>query len=224
LTHNQPHPILAAPEKRGSIIISYFINLLEDVMRKVYRIGFVILMVLAFGSGFAMAQGTLPVAAQMAFTRIDTNGDGVITVAEYNAYWTGFFKDSDADKDGKIMAAEFDASAKQEFSSMDSNKDGTLVEQEVVAYYCGPAAKSPQKVQAKAIKKIDADKNGKIEDDECVAFWMTSYNNMDTNKDRKVTLDEFLTVAMNEFKAVDQNGDGVIAVQELNFQTGKPLV
>ncbi|MCX5903950.1 MAG: hypothetical protein NTV89_10895, partial [Proteobacteria bacterium] len=92
-----------------------------------------------------------------------------------------------------------------------------LVAQEFIAYYCSPAAEAPQTVKAKKAKKIDANKDGKIEDDECVAFWVAQTSDMDLNKDGKVTMDEFLAAAKKEFKAIDKNGDGVISVQELDY-------
>lgn len=58
---------------------------------------------------------------------MDINGDGVITIAEYSAYWKGRFKDIDANKDGKLMADEFQAATKQAFNSADANKDNVLV-------------------------------------------------------------------------------------------------
>jgi Ca2+-binding EF-hand superfamily protein len=164
-----------------------------------------------------MAQGKSPVVTQTAFSKIDTNGDGIITVAEYDAYWKGRFSDIDANKDGKVMAAEFEASSKQQFSAMDADKDSSLVAQEFVAYYCGPEAKAPKKAKAKPMKKIAANKDGKIGKDECVAFWMARYSDMDTNKDGKVTMDEFLAAAKKQFKDMDKNGDGVIAIQEFDY-------
>ncbi len=186
-------------------------------MKKVWGMGLVVMLVLAVGLGVAMAQGKSPVVTQTAFAKIDTNGDGIITVAEYDAYWKGRFADIDANKDGKIMAAEFEASTKQQFSSMDANKDSTLVAQEFVAYYCGPDAKVPKKAKAKPMKKIAANKDGKISKDECVAFWVARYSDMDTNKDGKLTMDEFLAAAKKQFKDIDKNGDGVIAVQEFDY-------
>ena len=193
-------------------------------MKRACGIGFVMLMVLAVVPGFTMAQGTPLAATQTAFAKMDANGDGVVTVAEYNAYWKGRFNDMDADKDGKIMAAEFDAATQQQFGSMDANKDNALVAQEFIVYYCSPAAKSPQTVKAKKIKKIDANKDGKIEDGECVAFWASQFSDMDLNKDGKVTMDEFLQAAKKEFKAIDKNGDGQISVQELDYYYAPPKV
>ncbi|MDQ1277091.1 MAG: hypothetical protein QG555_130 [Thermodesulfobacteriota bacterium] len=188
-------------------------------MKKICGGGLVFLLILTFGLGVAMAQGKSPVVTQTAFAKIDTNGDGIITVAEYNAYWQGRFSDIDIDtnKDGKVMAAEFEASTKQQFSGLDANKDNSLVAQEFVAYYCGPEAKAPKKAKAKPMKKIAANKDGKIGKDECVAFWMARYSDMDTYKDGKVSMDEFLAAAKKQFKDMDKNGDGVIAVQEFDY-------
>jgi Ca2+-binding EF-hand superfamily protein len=175
-----------------------------------------VLLAASFGLGSALAQDKKPLVTQTAFTKIDANKDGVITVAEYNAYWKGRFSEIDANKDGKIMADEFAASQKQVFSEMDANKDNVLVAQEFVAYYCGTEAKVPKK-KGKAPKNIDANKDGKIGKNECAVFWLAKFNEADKNKDGKVTLEEFLAAAQKQFKAMDLNQDGVISVQEFDY-------
>ncbi len=186
-------------------------------MKKTCSAVFVTLLVLVVGLGVAMAQGKKPVITQTAFAKMDTDGNGVITVAEYAAYWKGKFGDIDANKDGKIMADEFEAATKQTFAGADADKNTVLVAQEFVAYWCGPEAKAPKKTKGKAAKSIDANKDGKVSKDECVVFWAARINDMDTNKDGKVTMDEFLAAAKKEFKKIDQNGDGVISVQEYDY-------
>ena len=49
--------------------------------------GLIVLLVLAVGLGVAMAQGKSPVVTQTAFAKIDTNGDGVIAVQEFDYYY-----------------------------------------------------------------------------------------------------------------------------------------
>jgi len=193
-------------------------------MKKTCGAIIVALLVLGVGMGGAMAQGKKPVATQTAFSKMDTDGNGVITVAEYAAYWKGKFSDIDANKDGKIMANEFEAATKQSFSGADADKNNVLVAQEFVAYWCGPEAKAPKKAKSKTPKSIDANKDGKISKDECVVFWAARINDMDANKDGKVTMDEFLAAAKKEFKNIDKNGDGVISVQEYDYYwSGKPV-
>ncbi|MFH1081372.1 MAG: hypothetical protein V1766_14145 [Pseudomonadota bacterium] len=184
------------------------------MMKKVCGALMVMFLVLAIGLGGPMAQEKKPIATQTAFSKMDANGDGVLTVAEFGAYWKGRFQDIDADKDGKLMAAEFEAATRQTFGMMDADKDNVLVAQEYVAYWCGPEAGAVKKAKGKAKKDIDANSDGKVGKDECVVFFMARFNDMDANKDGKVTMDEFLTQMNKRFKEIDKNGDGFISVQE----------
>jgi Ca2+-binding EF-hand superfamily protein len=172
---------------------------------------------LAIGVGGAMAQTKGPVVTQTAFSKIDADKNGVVTVAEYAAFWKGRFQEIDADKDGKIMADEFAAATKQAFGAADTNKDNVLVAQEFVAYWCGPEAQVPARAKGKTGKRIDANRDGKIDKDECVVFWIARVNDMDTNKDGRVTMDEFIAMTQKQFKEMDRNGDGFISVQEYDF-------
>jgi Ca2+-binding EF-hand superfamily protein len=175
-----------------------------------------VLLVASFGLGSALAQDKKPLVTQTTFTKFDANKDGVVTVAEYDAYWRGRFNEIDANKDGKIMADEFEASQKKVFGEIDANKDNALVAQEFVAYYCGANAKVPKK-KGKAPKNIDANKNGKVDPNECAVFWIAKFHAADANKDGKVTMEEFLTAAKKEFKDMDMNQDGAIVIQEFAF-------
>ncbi len=186
-------------------------------MKRTCSMVVVVLLTLVIGVGGVMAKDEKVVVTQTAFTKIDTNGDGVITVAEYGAYWKGRFKDIDANKDGKLMADEFEKATKQSFASADTSKDNVLVAQEYVVYWCGSEAKAPKKVKGEPQKEIDANKDGKIDNDECVVMWLTRFNDMDTNKDDRVTMDEFMTAMKKQFKALDKNGDGYIAVEEYDY-------
>lgn len=183
-------------------------------MKKACGVLVIVLALIIVGVSGAMAQTKNPVVAQTIFTKIDANGDGSITVAEYAAYWQGRFKNIDSDKDSKLIAAEFEAAVKESFGSMDTDKDNILVAQEHIAYWCGPQAKVPDKKKIKAKKNIDSDKDGKIDNDECAVFWMARFNDMDKNKDNRVTMDEFLTAMKKRFKEIDKNGDGFISIEE----------
>ncbi|MGN6209374.1 EF-hand domain-containing protein [Asticcacaulis sp.] len=98
--------------------------------------------------------------ARPAFSDIDTNKDGVISQAEFDAFrpkrpdgdhWRGRehggphgregampfhgpdLKRLDTDKDGRISLEEFSAPMKAHFARMDANKDGYLDENELKA-------------------------------------------------------------------------------------------
>ncbi|HOW57102.1 MAG TPA: EF-hand domain-containing protein, partial [Smithellaceae bacterium] len=177
-------------------------------MKKIISLSFALLFVFTVAVGFSSAQTKNPVVSQTVFVKMDAGKDGVITVAEHSAYWQGRFKEVDADKDGKIIAAEFEAAVKDSFGAQDADNDSILVAQEYIACWCGPNAKIPQK--AKATKKLDANNDGKISDDECAVFWMARFKDVDENKDQKITRDEFLKAMRKIFKEIDKDGNGII--------------
>lgn len=197
------------------------------MMKKACGLAMVVFVILVIGMGGAIAQEKKPVATQTAFSKIDADKNGVITVAEFAAYWKGRFQDIDANKDGKAMANEFEAATKQAFASADADKNNVLVAQEFVAYWCGPEAQAPkqakEKAKVKVGNKIDANRDGKVGKDECVVFWMARFNDMDANQDGKVTMEEFLAMTQKRFKELDKDGDGFISVQEHDiYWSAKP--
>lgn len=122
-------------------------------MKKTFVMFIAVLMAFALDLGSALAESKKPKEIQTIFSKMDVNGDGVITVAEYSAYWQGQFKEMDGDKDGKITAAEFEEAARESFESMDTKKDGVLALKEYIATWCGPKAKVVDKKNIKAGKK-----------------------------------------------------------------------
>jgi Ca2+-binding EF-hand superfamily protein len=189
-------------------------------MKKIFGMVVVILFVLTICLDMAKAQ--------TGFSKMDTDGNGEITVVEHGAFWKGRFSELDANKDGKITVDEFiEGTTKQTFKNADTDKDKVLVAQEYVAYWCGSKAKASKDVKAKEqtnlVADVDINMDGKISKDECVAIWLTHFNNMDTNKDGKVTMDEFVTYIKKRFKELDKNGDGYIVLEEYDYYwSGKP--
>jgi len=193
------------------------------IMKKTYV--FLGLLMLLSVSSVAAAQTKSPDVARSVYSQMDANGDGVITVTEHAAFWQGRFKDIDTDKNGKLTADEFNAATQGFFGDMDTDKDGVLVAKEYVAFWCGPKAVFPEKIKAEPKKKIDANQDGKISDDECAAFWAVNFYAADQNHDGKITLDEFMVAMTKRFQEIDKNGDGFISIQEHSyFMTGKKKV
>lgn len=182
---------------------------------------FGILMLLSV-AGIAIAKPVSPDVARTVFSQIDANGDKVISVTEHAAFWQGRFKEMDTDKDGKLSAEEFKAATKKFFGDMDIDRNGKLVGKEYIAYWCGPNVKAPAKIKKEQMKKMDANNDGIISDDECVAFWSVDFYDIDQNHDGKITIDEFMAAMTKRFKEIDKNGDGFVSIQEhAYFWSGK---
>ena len=111
-------------------------------MKKYFALS-VILIMIATGQGLAADAARTPAVAKTAYSRIDANGDRVVTVTEHAAFWQGRFKDIDVDRDGKLVAEEFNAATREFFGSMDKDADGTLVAKEYFAFWCGPNRPNP---------------------------------------------------------------------------------
>jgi len=176
-------------------------------------------LVILLMSGSALAQAKSPAMIRTAYSVMDANGDGVVTVTEHAAFWQGRFKEIDADNDGKLTAAEFTAAEKRFFGDMDADDDGVLLAKEYVAYWCGPKALTlaKSKPKAKSKKRLDADKNGKIGDDECVAFWMAEFYDIDANHDGKVTSEEYMAAVTAAFKEIDRDRNGWLSMEEHTY-------
>jgi len=123
----------------------------EEIMKKALFIGTLSIATLATAAAFACGEGKGGPGA-----RIDTNGDGKVTLAESqaaaktrfdaldknkngavtkdelpNGRGERLFEHADANKDGKVTLAEMQAKAKEHFASRDANHDNVLTKDEM---------------------------------------------------------------------------------------------
>lgn len=98
---------------------------------------FVIALALAFvgslAGGAAAAQGNTggmmndgKRGGMMGPARFDANGDGEVTLEEFNAGHANMFEKMDTNGDGMISLDEFNAAHEKMFEMMDTNGDGVL--------------------------------------------------------------------------------------------------
>ena len=101
----------------------------------------------------------------MMFKKLDTNGDGVISKAEFNAFNARHFKKLDTNNDGKLTPEELQGGHKQEmghgdgtthldqrFNAADANHDGGLDREEA----------SNMPMLSQYFDEVDANKDGKV--------------------------------------------------------------
>jgi Ca2+-binding EF-hand superfamily protein len=101
----------------------------------------------------------------MMFKKLDTNGDGVISKAEFNAFNARHFKDLDTNKDGKLTLEELQGGQSpgmghgdgtthldQRFNVADANHDGGLDREEA----------KDMPMLSMYFDEVDANKDGKV--------------------------------------------------------------
>ena len=137
------------------------------------------------GSAHSVKQGKM-------FNRLDTNGDGAISKAEFNAFNARHFKALDTNKDGKITPDELPDEQNQMGQNPEmGHGDGT--------------AHLDQRFNA-----ADANQDGGLDREEAKNMPMLSmyYDEVDTNKDGKVTRQEYLDAMplLHGAKKMDMSG------------------
>ena len=105
--------------------------------------------------------------------------------------WTN----ADSNKDGVISKAEFDASRVQRFALMDGNKDGFVTEAEMRASAPNggqppPGAGKGQRQGGGMGARLDANGDGKISKAEFVDGGAMQFGRLDGNKDGKIDTTE----------------------------------
>jgi len=182
-------------------------------MKKVFTgVLFTTLSLLLVGVMTAGAASTLPG---------DTNQDGAVTCSEATQRATAHFDRMDADDDSFMTMAEFEAGTAKNFEVMDSDKSGMVDVQEYLVTWCGtpskdvkPAKKAIKGNKHSLHKNMDANKNGKVTSEECVAFWTVRFADFDGNNDGSITKDEFDTKVVEWYSIMDVNKDGSVTTVE----------
>jgi Ca2+-binding EF-hand superfamily protein len=109
----------------------------------------------------------------------------------------------DTDKDGKISKAEFDAESATLFQRLDKNSDGKIASDEVPTHHWG--GKDGGKGGG-MLGRMDTDKDGKITKAEFTVAEDKMFQKLDTNGDGVITADEMQ--AAHRHHHGDQAPDG----------------
>jgi Ca2+-binding EF-hand superfamily protein len=102
----------------------------------------------------------------------DTNGDGLVSLAEAKAQAATHFARMDVNKDGQIDKADREAMQAKRFAAADTNGDGELTQAEMKAAHEAHMAKRADKRadrQAERFAKMDTDNSGGISEAEMAA-------------------------------------------------------
>src|SRR5579885_415517 len=173
----------------------------------------------------APGAGTQPSMFEHMLQKMDTNGDGRISLDEYLAAAKTKFQALDAVNKGSIDAATIAASPAAErrlehraefmVKHLDTAGNGYVTEDDVVA-----AAK-------RRFARLDKDGDGKLTPDELTAsrfgagnshredFAQKRFARLDANHDGVVTQDEFVAAATARFHALDTQGTGQVTAAEI---------
>ena len=104
-----------------------------------------------------------------------------------------FLANYDTNRDGKVSRAEYDAKRAEDYRRTDADKNGTLSEAEYVAEYAArleaqiAAMKAAQLAQAHSrFGGLDGDKDGRMTEAEYRGAADFPFNRLDTNRDGTV--------------------------------------
>lgn len=127
------------------------------------------LLILALALSASPAFAQLPEKAMLA----DSNGDGKVSLAEYQTSRREFIMRDDTNKDGKVSKAEWKTAVDRLATTLDT-ADGYVLTTN----------------QANGFAWIDADKDGSITAKEVDAWTAARFPKLDLNKDGSVTKSE----------------------------------
>lgn len=111
--------------------------------------------------------------------------------ADHGRGWSGhgmMLETLDTDKDGAVSKAEFEARRAADFTAADSDKDGNVSAAELSAFHEQKMAEHRAEREKRMYERLDANKDGKVTKDEFEGAGM--FDRMDKNKDGKISADE----------------------------------
>ncbi|MEJ2180451.1 MAG: EF-hand domain-containing protein [Gammaproteobacteria bacterium] len=194
-------------------------------VRTLLIVGFTVFSAAAWAGKYGDSKGRF-----MGF--FDTNGDGVVTMDEFNAAAANRFDNMDADNNGVVTLEEFKTyigqkrseRRQQKFQTMDINKDGQVSQDEYISY--------KQKRAESRFQNMDINNDGVVSKEEYDARksrWSGHhkykyghhgrkggiFGKLDANGDGQVTREESLAAWTGWFRRIDANNDQVVTEEEV---------
>ena len=150
------------------------------------------------------------------FGRADTDKDGKVSLAEFNAGGEKMFKRFDRDDDGKIELKS-DRPFMKRLAKADTNEDGVITKEEAGAF------------GTERFKALDGDGDGYLSREERKAAWSKGregrreahFKMLDADGNGSVSLAEFQARTEKMFGYMDRNDDGKVERGEGRHGFGK---
>ncbi len=175
---------------------------------------------------------------QLMLQKMDTNGDGRISLDEYVAAATARFKTIDSQNKGSIDAADIAASpitlqrdqkmADAIVKHVDKSGKGYISQDDVVAAAQARFARMDKKGDGKLTpdeltapgmhahaRQVSSDATTSNTQDKRAAFKQKYFDRIDSNHDGVITQDEYIAAASAHFNKVDVNGTGELTAQQI---------
>jgi Ca2+-binding EF-hand superfamily protein len=201
-------------QNRGSIDATAIASSPETVERDERRAQSMVKRLDTTGNGFVTLDEFLA-AAKKRFARLDKAGNGELTVDEMSGPRWGHARSADAsvNKDPGANADARAQFAQKRFDKVDTNHDGVVSLDE----YLAAATAKFQKLDTQNSGKVTAQELASsprvLKRDERQARF--EVKRLDTNGDGVVSADEFAAAAKTRFSRIDKNGDGYIDADEM---------
>ncbi len=141
----------------------------------------------------------------------------------------------DTNADGKLTRAEFDAGQRARFAEIDANKDGSATPEEFRKFHEAKGAEMKAELSKARFEALDKDKNGQLSPAEMAAGpgkdgrggprgEHRQHGRRGGDDDAKpVSFTEFSARGAEAFTRADANKDGTVTIAELQaLKPGKP--
>ena len=151
-------------------------------------------------------------------SKMDLNGNGVVTKIEAMTAADGMFTKMDANNDGTINVADRAAKVKLRFQAMDADKNGSITEAEMIA---AQDERRDDRAERRAGRGPDGHHGGRHGRGDKGGHHGMGGHGMglmkaaDLNKDMSVTKAEFRAAAEARFAKSDTNKDGSLSSSEV---------